>query len=301
MEDEEAIDVHAEAPEKSAIDKDFQPQLNMDSTEGSGDSNDDAPLPAQPVKKSRGRPPAAKIPEVALELAFFVPNSCLLLATRVAMLLDISFDNAIARIHATIGCESVLKKPALSYKMEKTGRKPISLQSEDDWDGLKAHMFGLGKKQIIQGYIIVDDAYMEALRNKLTGLTDSSAKTTASGIKGSCSGKKAPIMNLDSLDDGEEAHANVQAQAEAELSEFITLKKILLGCGCPECKDHCCKVNMHGVHVELNALQLSTWSSVLALKTYGGTYDNPLPCKIFDEFHARQAERVPPHCHPCCT
>ncbi|KAF8580383.1 hypothetical protein K439DRAFT_1619845 [Ramaria rubella] len=138
---------------------------------------------------------------------------------------------------------------------------------------------------------------MEALWKKLTGLSDTKS-TTAFGTKGLHGGKKAPTMNLDSLDDGEDADTEVQAQAEAELNEFIKLKRILLGCACPECKDRYCKVNKHGVHIELNALQLSTWSSALALKTYGVTYDKPPPCKIFDEFHARQAECTTPAVAP---
>ena len=48
----------------------------------------------------------------------------------------IDFAKALVIIYDTIGCTNVVKKPQLKYQMAKTGRKGITLESSEDWDGM---------------------------------------------------------------------------------------------------------------------------------------------------------------------
>jgi hypothetical protein len=92
-----------------------------------------------------------------LELAVFVPTGLSAGSTRVTIPLVCSFEYARGKLHDAIGCQNIPKKPVLQYKMEKTGRVPISLENENDWQGLRDHVKTLGKKdKIIQGEIVVD-------------------------------------------------------------------------------------------------------------------------------------------------
>ena len=55
------------------------------------------------------------------------------------MPIAIDFAKALEIIYDTIGCTNVVKKPQLKYWMAKTGRKGITLESSEDWDGMIQH------------------------------------------------------------------------------------------------------------------------------------------------------------------
>jgi hypothetical protein len=62
---------------------------------------------------------------------------------------DTPYDKAIATIHETIGCESVKRKPDLSYKLSDSTQKatPVGLGGEDDWAGLCEEVVARQKKK----------------------------------------------------------------------------------------------------------------------------------------------------------
>ncbi|KAF8521646.1 hypothetical protein JB92DRAFT_2827771 [Gautieria morchelliformis] len=205
------------------------------------------------VNKGRGRPPKQE------ELSDLDRAG----STRVTIPLICSFEIALRKLHDAIGCQNIPKKPILQYKMEKTGRTPISLENEKDWQGLREHVKTLGKKdKIIQGEIVIEPKeYIKALRNKLK---ESSMK--------------------DSLGD-EGGLDEEQEQAEKHLSEYAKLEQLLTKC--QKCgPDIWCKVNKHG------------WATALAMGIDGVSHTNPPRSELFAEFHMHKPD---PESHPGVT
>ncbi len=67
-----------------------------------------------------------------------------------------SFEEVIKAIHQEMECNDINVKPALKYKMEKTGTFPINLATDKDWVGMKDHAKSLGKKEAVICTIVVD-------------------------------------------------------------------------------------------------------------------------------------------------
>ena len=70
------------------------------------------------------------------------------------MPIAINFAKALEIIYDTIGCTNVVKKPQLKYWMVKTGRKGITLESSEDWDGMIQHTKRLLQSQKDKSMVI---------------------------------------------------------------------------------------------------------------------------------------------------
>lgn len=98
----------------------------------------------------------------AAELVLLVPQASSEGSKRVSANLPLSFQDALEIIHDTIGCSSVSRKPALSYKLSTATQKakPVDLCSDVDWQGCLEDVIAAENKkkgQTVPIVIIVPD------------------------------------------------------------------------------------------------------------------------------------------------
>ncbi|KAF8577984.1 hypothetical protein K439DRAFT_1621692 [Ramaria rubella] len=146
---------------------------------------------------------------------------------------------ALEKIYRAMGCEEFHNKPPLTYSMKGTGRIPVRLNDNSDWDGLKAHLQAVCKmEQLINITIKADNDYMDAIRARLGGITAAAGSTTKKKAT------KGKVVDLDG-EQGAVVPDEITAQPQQERDELATLKN--KRSQCPRCGDLIyCKINKHG-------------------------------------------------------
>jgi hypothetical protein len=72
-----------------------------------------------------------------LEVVLLVPQAANEGAQRVSMLQQTAFAEVLQAIHETIGCQTVARKPLLSYRLSSAPQKAdsINISTSEDWQG----------------------------------------------------------------------------------------------------------------------------------------------------------------------
>lgn len=82
-------------------------------------------------------------------IVLLIPQSSGASDKRKMLAANASYEEALATIYTTIGCEGVKKKPDLSYKLSNATQKasPVGLSCDDDWEGLCDEVVNCQKKK----------------------------------------------------------------------------------------------------------------------------------------------------------
>ncbi|THU78503.1 hypothetical protein K435DRAFT_876565 [Dendrothele bispora CBS 962.96] len=221
----------------------------------------------------------------------------------------IDFETVLATIHDSLECTSYKILPSLSYKLESAPAKSSAsrLASEDDWQICIDEVLAaqLKKKTNVKVNVLVDEAYMSALKKKQKG----KSRNGGNG-KGKGKGKKAAAVkpiNLDGSDSDENSDVISEDMENGNGSGIMDSEKKHLDrlmsrySSCSACgPDVACKVNKRNQHVPLTINQLQSWATALNLKQQGVTLDIPPKSDNFSDFHysmsqtpARKATTTP--------
>ncbi|THU78448.1 hypothetical protein K435DRAFT_876621 [Dendrothele bispora CBS 962.96] len=225
---------------------------------------------------------------------------------------EVDFDTVLATIHESLECTSYKVLPELSYKLEGAPAKSSAsrLSSEVDWqicvdDALAAQ---IKKKTNVKVNVLVDQAYMNALKKKQQGTKKGKSKNSGGAKEKE---KKAVVktVHLDGSSDIDENGDVVVEDAEngsgsgildAEKKHLERLMKRYSTCKFFG-SEVACKVNKWNEHVPLTINQLQAWATALNFGQQGVTLDIPPKSTSFSDFHhsistrtpARKAEQVP--------
>ncbi|KAF7980095.1 hypothetical protein HWV62_39908 [Athelia sp. TMB] len=270
---------------------------------GSGKSKPKAPVKTRSKKtvtsgkKPTGQSKKRKLEEIESEeeecslsdLILFAPDAKRASQTRLELPYNTPFADLLYKIHRTIGCLDVNKKPELTYRLSCTPVKspPCTLLNEDDWNGCKYDVNEHAKKKKGSATItiLVSDNYLESLKAR-----GKSNKAKAGSGKGK---KKLRLMDLDkgSDDDDDEGEGDGLQDKENEQLEILenSLKR------CQKCGvEKTCVINKGGIHCELTFQQLRAWTLALLSGQHGVTLTTPPTGDHFTEFHGKSKQNPAP-------
>ncbi|KAF7328060.1 hypothetical protein MKEN_00387100 [Mycena kentingensis (nom. inval.)] len=244
------------------------------------DDDDEEPAPKQ-KRGAGGRGKAAKGKEKVVlaadrSLVLMVPRAASASNKRMTLTHDTSWDDALEALYTTIGCAAAEVAP-------------LDLGSEEDWEGCLAEVTAaeLKKNAVVSVTISVPEQYMRSLQAKLSG-----GKSAIAAASGRGRGKKAPILDLEHAnsgdDDFDEGLGSMDKETEWTKQVLAHHKKCML-CG----PDKPCKIDRAGNHICLTFQMARGWGRSLAAGTYGVTLANPPRDELFHMFHGTKSAQTP--------
>ncbi|KAJ7239811.1 hypothetical protein C8J57DRAFT_1086172, partial [Mycena rebaudengoi] len=181
------------------------------------------------------------------------------------------FSEALAAIHATVGCTDVARKPVLTYKLANATKNvpETSLSTESDWEGCleDVRQAENAKKAgtVIPVMILVTEQYLNSLSAR-------GGKHKVPAGKGR--NKKVPVLDLDHAESGDDDFDEGVGTMDQEIKSMQQLDDHYGHCqACGTTKF--CKITVAGTHHHLSNNQRRAWAQALALKKSGVTLRTP--------------------------
>ncbi|KAF8523520.1 hypothetical protein BU17DRAFT_63805 [Hysterangium stoloniferum] len=213
--------------------------------------------------------------------------------SQVTVLWDCKWEDVFAAIVVGMGCEKIVRKPVLRFKLDKPKAKNFNLSTAEDWEVLKNQVTDEEKRQAkskqsaVKVDIIVSDEYMNPLRCRF--------------VKGftipTCKGKqKISPLNLD-VDSDEPAGDNPASgplgpyvpgsdgfSDEERQAHSLILAKLRNCPGCPHGDAAFCLKSKDGAHVRFTSARVKGWAKALAKNVTGVSVELPPRTPSFEYF-----------------
>ncbi|KAJ7122385.1 hypothetical protein C8R44DRAFT_981519 [Mycena epipterygia] len=263
------------------------------------ETDDDTPLPKK--KKKKKKPKAAKPKKKAatsdsddvesvtkdkaetgrIDIVFMIPEALSNGNQRVSITSSTSFEDAVEKIHETIGCVSVSRKPTLAYKLStSTAKVPaVNLRTNDDWAGLITDV----KKKITakKDLSVTIEVLPDNMSRRLISLNvlnllgqymfSLRAKNKKNTSQPATKGKKRKMAAIDLDNDDSEGEGNDDDSiASGEKEAMAELD-----------------AEYRGNHHHLSFPQRRGWAVSLACGTLHVTKTTPPQSQMFSMFHGK--------------
>lgn len=203
------------------------------------------------------------------QLVLLVPSASSEGSQRVKIDPDIDYDAAIIMIYQIIGCASVVKKPDLMYRLSTSTQKvdPISLKTEDDWQGCLEDVAAAERKSknsvVVAVKILITDqvssCYCYVISKALLTSRQYLLSLRAHTKKAPSNKRKSALMNLDNDEDDDETNEAMEARERIEMEKLDKALSQCQLCG----SGKACKIDNSGSHVHLTFQQRRSWSVAL--------------------------------------